>query len=293
MTVDRGQRIERSGQGTKSCHPSHHALRSWLPLRHLSSVICQLSAVLVFALYARCVCFSYIGLDDAAYTFRNPFVAGGLSLSNVAEAFTNLRHGGIWMPVTYMSYMLDASICRMAGLPLISEMHVVNVLLHVVNFLLLWKLIRLLFGFPASDGTDDSRQLGTGKQLSTAREDARPPNTQSAFAIRLRQGYGGQEATADRPSTLNPQRLARTLALPTLNPQPSIFRIEIIPLLFECHWEGDYDIILCVSSPRDLQVKRMTSLRGYTEEQAEATSRRRESGSFGLCDHERRLGRES
>ena len=104
----------------------------------------------------------------------------------------------------------------------------------------------------------------------TAREDARPPAPQSAFAIRLRQGYGGQEATADRPSTLNPQRLARTLALPTLNPQPSIFRIEIIPLLFECHWEGDYDIILCVSSPRDLQVKRMTSLRGYTEEQAEA-----------------------
>jgi len=47
-------------------------------------------------------------------------------------------------------------------------------------------------------------------------------------------------------------------------------RIEIIPLLFECHWEADYDIILCVSSPRSLQVERMTSLRGYTEEQAEA-----------------------
>ena len=228
MTVDRGQRIERSGQGTKSCHPSHHALRSWLPLRHLSSVICQLSAVLVFALYARCVCFSYIGLDDAAYTFRNPFVAGGLSLSNVAEAFTNLRHGGIWMPVTYMSYMLDASICRMAGLPLISEMHVVNVLLHVVNFLLLWKLIRLLFGFPASDGTDDSRQLGTGKQLSTAREDARPPNTQSAFAIRLRQGYGGQEATADKPSTINYQ-------LSTINYQLSTIIAALAAMIWAVH----------------------------------------------------------
>lgn len=47
-------------------------------------------------------------------------------------------------------------------------------------------------------------------------------------------------------------------------------RIEIIPLLFECHWETDYDIILCVFSPRRLQVERMTALRGYTEEQAEA-----------------------
>ena len=47
-------------------------------------------------------------------------------------------------------------------------------------------------------------------------------------------------------------------------------RIEIIPLLFECHWEADYDIILCVSSPRRLQISRMVDARGYTEEQAEA-----------------------
>ena len=98
----------------------------------------------VFALYARCVIFSFIGLDDAAYTFRNPFVAGGLSVANVVEAFTNLRHGGIWMPVTYVSYMLDSSVCRWTGLPLMGEMHLVNVLLHTVNFILLWKLIHLL-----------------------------------------------------------------------------------------------------------------------------------------------------
>ena len=77
----------------------------------------------VLALYARCIFFSFIGLDDAAYTFRNPFVAGGLSVPNIVEAFTNLRHGGIWMPVTYVSYMLDSSICRWTGLPLMGEMH--------------------------------------------------------------------------------------------------------------------------------------------------------------------------
>lgn len=47
-------------------------------------------------------------------------------------------------------------------------------------------------------------------------------------------------------------------------------RIEIIPLLFECHWESDYDIIISVFSPRSLQIERMTSMRGYSEEQAEA-----------------------
>ena len=46
--------------------------------------------------------------------------------------------------------------------------------------------------------------------------------------------------------------------------------IEIIPLLFECHWEGVYDIIVTVFSPRHVQIRRMISTRGYTEEQAEA-----------------------
>ena len=104
-------------------------------------------------LFARTAAFSFIGLDDAAYTFRNPFVAGGLTVANIGECFSNLRHGGIWMPVTYMTYMLDASLCRWTGLPPIGEMHVVNVLLHAVNFLLLVKLISMLF-FSRGNGLD-------------------------------------------------------------------------------------------------------------------------------------------
>ena len=66
-------------------------------------------------------------------------------------------------------------------------------------------------------------------------------------------------------------RLAAFAAqLPTTNYQLPTLKVEIIPLLFECHWEADYDIILCVSSPRSVQVERMTSRRGYTEEQAES-----------------------
>ena len=52
--------------------------------------------------------------------------------------------------------------------------------------------------------------------------------------------------------------------------ESSGIRIEIIPLLFECHWEGVYDIIIAVSSPSHVQIRRMVSNRGYTEEQAEA-----------------------
>ncbi|MGN0853564.1 MAG: dephospho-CoA kinase [Kiritimatiellia bacterium] len=47
-------------------------------------------------------------------------------------------------------------------------------------------------------------------------------------------------------------------------------RIAVIPLLFESHWESDYDIILCISSSRAEQVRRMMATRSYTRRQAEA-----------------------
>ena len=100
----------------------------------------------VIALFARTAAFSFIGLDDAAYTFRNPFVAGGLSFANAVEAFTNFRHGGIWMPATYISYMADASFCKATGMPLVGWMHLVNVFLHAINLLLLCRLLHILAG---------------------------------------------------------------------------------------------------------------------------------------------------
>ncbi len=46
--------------------------------------------------------------------------------------------------------------------------------------------------------------------------------------------------------------------------------IAIIPLLFESHWEGDYDIILAITSPLECQIHRMMRTRGYSRVQAEA-----------------------
>ncbi|MBQ3097765.1 MAG: tetratricopeptide repeat protein [Kiritimatiellae bacterium] len=98
----------------------------------------------VLAVFARAVGFSYIGLDDAGYTFRNPFVVTGFSWANVVECFTNFRHGGIWMPFTYMSYMIDMDVSRITGMQLSAWMHLVNVLLHALNTVLLLFLVRRL-----------------------------------------------------------------------------------------------------------------------------------------------------
>ena len=47
-------------------------------------------------------------------------------------------------------------------------------------------------------------------------------------------------------------------------------RVAIIPLLFEAHWEENFDIICCVASTRENQVKRMVATRGMTHAAAEA-----------------------
>jgi len=46
--------------------------------------------------------------------------------------------------------------------------------------------------------------------------------------------------------------------------------LAVIPLLFETHWDAEYDIICCVRSARATQVARMMTTRGYTREEAEA-----------------------
>jgi dephospho-CoA kinase len=45
-------------------------------------------------------------------------------------------------------------------------------------------------------------------------------------------------------------------------------KVAIIPLLFEVHWEGNFDIICSVVSSKDKQIERMTTTRGYTRDEA-------------------------
>lgn len=44
--------------------------------------------------------------------------------------------------------------------------------------------------------------------------------------------------------------------------------VAVVPLLFEVRWDGEYDIICCVVSLEEEQIKRMIENRGYTREEA-------------------------
>ena len=70
--------------------------------------------------------------------------------------------------------------------------------------------------------------------------------------------------------TPHPDSTIRTIRRFDDSDSSTISPIAIIPLLFEAHWEKNFDIICCVRSARATQVARMMETRGYTREEAEA-----------------------
>ena len=102
------------------------------------------SAVLVagvFAIYGQTGWFEQLSYDDEGYTATCRFVKDGLSIVNVLESFKDLTWGGIYMPITYTSYMTVISLFGPAHGP----QHLVSVLFHAVNAVLFFAfLLRLI-----------------------------------------------------------------------------------------------------------------------------------------------------
>ena len=66
---------------------------------------------------------------------------GGLSWSNVAWAFTTM-HAANWHPLTWLSLMLDIQLFG----PRPGALHLVNVLFHAVNAVLLFLILARMTG---------------------------------------------------------------------------------------------------------------------------------------------------
>ena len=105
-------------------------------LKGLKIACAVLLVIAVLAVYLQCLGFDFLRFDDPDYTFACAFVKDGLSWRNVCEAFANLRHGAVWMPVTWISYMADISLFGAGA----CGHHAVNVLLHLANSLILLRL---------------------------------------------------------------------------------------------------------------------------------------------------------
>ena len=103
--------------------------------------VCIGLVLAVLVVYAPVSGFDYVSYDDPTYIVENPMVNGGLSLPGIAWAFTGSR-GSNWHPLTWISLMLDVSLFGLRP----GAFHVVNVVLHAANGVLLLLLLRRLTG---------------------------------------------------------------------------------------------------------------------------------------------------
>ncbi len=99
--------------------------------------------LLTLAVFAQTVGFDFISVDDPSYVVDNERVLTGLSPDSIRWAWTSSTLGH-WHPVTFMSYMLDASLFGAGPV----GFHLTNVALHTANVLLLFALLLTATGAP-------------------------------------------------------------------------------------------------------------------------------------------------
>ncbi len=91
----------------------------------------------VWAIYGQTGDFGCLSYDDEGYTVNCPFVTGGLTFENVGMAFKDLAWGGIWMPLTNITYMATISLFGKG----FGAQHLVSVLFHSINAALFFLLL--------------------------------------------------------------------------------------------------------------------------------------------------------
>jgi protein O-mannosyl-transferase len=113
-------------------------------LRESRRAFC-LAAILAAAtllVYARSWRFGFVLVDDPIYVSENPHVRSGLTSENLAWSVTTF-HDGNWVPLTWISLMLDTAIYGFHPF----GYHFTNVLLHLTNTLLLFAFLARATGY--------------------------------------------------------------------------------------------------------------------------------------------------
>lgn len=80
--------------------------------------------------------------DDLLYITQNPPVTHGLTADSIRWAFINTKYASNWHPLTWLSHMLDCQLFKLNPL----WPHLENLLLHIVNTLLLFWILKSMTG---------------------------------------------------------------------------------------------------------------------------------------------------
>jgi len=104
-------------------------------------LICLALALVTIGVYWQVHGFDFVNYDDPDYVTENAMVKSGVTLEGIAWAFTH-SHAGNWHPLTWISHMVD---CQLFGLHA-GGPHLVNVLFHAANAILLFLLLQRMTG---------------------------------------------------------------------------------------------------------------------------------------------------
>ena len=109
--------------------------------KYQSLWICLALALVTFAVFWQVQYNEFVDYDDDKYVVKNPYIQSGLNLKSIEWAFTATRASN-WHPLTWLSHTLD---CQLFGLNP-KWHHLVNLLLHTVNVLLLFLVFKDMTG---------------------------------------------------------------------------------------------------------------------------------------------------
>ena len=95
----------------------------------------------IFFVYSQTLHHKFVNFDDNVYITDNQNVQNGLNLRSIRWAFSTGLSAN-WLPLTWLSHMLD---CQLFGLDPKGH-HLVNVIFHTVNTLLLFWVLKAMAG---------------------------------------------------------------------------------------------------------------------------------------------------
>src|SRR6516225_487449 len=103
--------------------------------------VCLLLVLGVFGIFGKTWGYGFVNFDDDSYFSANYHVKAGLTWKGALWAFQT-GYASNWHPLTWLSLMLDAQLFGTGP----AGPHLTNVILHAVNAVLLFLLLRRLTG---------------------------------------------------------------------------------------------------------------------------------------------------
>lgn len=104
-------------------------------------IICLFLVVIILASYWQLPSHGFLSFDDNEYITQNTHVHEGITWKNIVWMFS-ITDSGYWQPLTWMSHMLAYQLFGTNP----SMHHLINLLLHMANSLLLFLVLKRMTG---------------------------------------------------------------------------------------------------------------------------------------------------